>query len=148
MKISIITNLKDKQINQLLALYSDEFWCNTRKRADVEKMLENSHIVLGVIDSEANLIGFVRILTDFTYKATIYDLIVHPQWRNNNIGKLLMDEVINHPELRSIEHFDLNCLPEMYRFYKKWSFTTNVGELGFMRRFNKNSDKEKLKTKK
>lgn len=137
MEISIITNLTDKQVDQLVALYSNEFWCNTRKKNDVKKMLENSDIVLGVIDSKDDLIGFGRVLTDFVYKATIYDIIVHHQWRNKKIGSLLMDKIINHPELQNIEHFDLNCLPEMYPFYDKWSFTTHVGELGFMRRFNK-----------
>ncbi len=48
-----------------------------------------------------------------------------------------MNTIINHPELSDVEHFDLNCLPEMYKFYEQWEFTADVGELGFMRRFNK-----------
>ena len=140
MDISVVTKLNDNQINQLVTLYSNEFWCNKRTQGDVKKMLENTDITLGVIDSRNDLVGFARVLTDFVYKATIYDLIVHPEWRNNKIGKLLMDEIINHPELSSIEHFDLNCLPEMYKFYEKWDFTTDPGEIGFMRRFNNSYD--------
>lgn len=136
MDISIITSLNDNQINQLVTLYRNEFWCNERKRNDVVKMLKNSDIVMGAVNSRNDLIGFVRVLTDFVYKATIYDVIVHPEWRRKKIGKLLMDGVVNHPELQKVEHFDLNCLPEMYKFYEKWAFTTDVGELGFMRRFN------------
>jgi len=70
------------------------------------------------------------------YKATIFDLIIHPKWRGQNIGKTLMDSIINHNRLRNVEHFDLNCLPEMYPFYEKWGFTAELGGLGFMRKFN------------
>jgi GNAT superfamily N-acetyltransferase len=69
-------------------------------------------------------------------KATIYDLIVHSDWRGKQLGRFLMDSVINHPDLKDVGHFDLNCLPEMYKFYQKWGFTTELGKLGFMRRFN------------
>ncbi len=98
-------------------------------------MLSNSSIVLGVENEECDLVGFIRVLTDFVYKAIIFDLIVHPKWRGNKVGKLLMDSIINHPELTDVEHFDLNCLPKMYKFYEQWSFTSVLGELGFMRRF-------------
>jgi len=47
-----------------------------------------------------------------------------------------MDSIINHNRLRNVEHFDLNCLPEMYPFYEKWGFTAELGGLGFMRKFN------------
>lgn len=137
MAVTVITNLNSHQIDQLVTLYSGEFWCNKRSRSDVDKMLINSDIVFGACAKSFDLVGFVRVLTDYTYKAIIFDLIVHPAWRGNNIGKLLMDAVINHPELQKVEHFDLNCMPKMYKFYEKWGFTSDIGELGFMRKFNK-----------
>ena len=136
MEFSIVTSLNRSEIDQLLELYGNEFWCNKRKRSDVDKMLNNTDITLGVKSGTDELVGFVRVLTDYVYKATIYDLIVHPKWRDKNIGKLLMDTILNHQKLRNVEHFDLNCLPEMYPFYERWGFTTEVGELGFMRKFN------------
>ena len=136
LKLTVVTNLAGKQVDQLVELYRNEFWCNKRKRSDVDKMLENSDIILGAENREHDLIGFVRVLTDYVYKATIYDLIVHPKWRDHNVSKLLMDAVTNHSELCDVEHYDLNCLPEMYKYYEQWAFTADVGELGFMRRFN------------
>ena len=136
MKVSVVSNLTGRQVEQLVALYSNEFWCSHRKRPDVERMLKHSDIVIGAEDSDHNFVGFVRVLTDYVYKATIFDLIVHPNWRGQNLGRFLMDTVVSHPDLRDVEHFDLNCLPEMYKFYEKWGFTSEVGKLGFMRRFN------------
>ena len=50
--------------------------------------------------------------------------------------RFLTRQLLNHSELKNIEHFDLNCLPEMFKYYEQWAFTADVGELGFMRRFN------------
>lgn len=134
---SLITNLTDAQIDQLVALYKNEFWCNTRLKPDVETMLRNTDVMIGAIDTHDNLIGYVRVLTDFVFKATIYDLIVHPDWRNKNLGRELMDAIIFHPRLRDVQHFDLHCLPTMFPFYQKWGFTTDLGKVGFMRRIKR-----------
>lgn len=136
-EFSLIPNLTDIQIDQLVALYKNEFWCNTRLRPDVEKMLLHTDVMIGAIDTHDKLIGYVRVLTDYIYKATIYDLIVHPDWRNKNLGRKLMDAIIYHPKLRDVQHFDLHCLPAMYPFYEKWGFTTNLGKVGIMRRIKR-----------
>jgi len=136
MEFKIVASLDDREIDQLLDLYGNEFWCNKRKRSDVVEMLNNTNIVLGAKNGTNDLVGFVRVLTDYMYKATIFDLIVHPKWRGKDIGKLLMDTIVDHQRLRNVEHFDLNCLPEMYPFYERWGFTAEVGDLGFMRKFN------------
>ena len=136
MNVSITHKLSSNQIDQLVELYRNEFWCNTRTRSNVEKMLLHSDIVIGLIDSDNNLIGFVRVLTDYVYKVMIYDLIIHPDCRGKQLGKVLMDEIISHPELKAIPHFDLYCLPEMFAFYQQFGFTAEVGGLGVMRRDN------------
>jgi GNAT superfamily N-acetyltransferase len=136
-EVSLLHALGDKQIDQLVALYANEFWCGRRTRDDVERMLSHSDIVVGAVDEADDLVGFVRVLTDYVYKATIFDLIVRPDWRGKQLGRTLMNTVISHPELENVEHLDLHCLPEMYPFYAKWGFTPELGGLGFMRRFNR-----------
>lgn len=135
-EVALVSRLTDVQIDQLMALYSNEFWCNQRKRPDVAKMLAHSDIVIGAVDGEGNLVGFARVLTDYVYKATIYDVIVHPDWRGKQLGRLLMDSIISHPELNDVQHLDLYCLPEMHKFYERGGFTTDVGRITHMRRFN------------
>jgi len=138
-KVTLVSELTDAQIDQLMALYRNEFWCNHRRRPDVVKMLAHTDIVIGAVDDEENLVGFVRVLTDYVYKATIYDVIVRPDWRGKQLGRLLMDSVINHPELKDVLHFDLYCLPKMHDFYERWDFKSDVGEITHMRRINRSS---------
>jgi GNAT superfamily N-acetyltransferase len=134
MEFSIVNSLNEREIEQLLALYGNEFWSDKRERDEVCLMLKNTDIVIGVKAAAGDLVGFVRVLTDYVFKATIYDLIVHPERRGKAIGRLLMDSVINHRELLRVEHFDLHCLPKMHPFYEKWGFTAELGGVGIMRK--------------
>ena len=100
-------------------------------------MLCHSDIIVGAVDGEEDLVGFVRVLTDFVYKATVFDLIVRPDWRGNKLGRVLMNAVITHPALGNVEHLDLNCLPEMCKYYESLGFTSDLGGLSLLRRFNR-----------
>jgi len=68
------------------------------------------------------------------YKALILDVIVDVAYRGRELGRILMDTILQHPALRSVRHFELYCLPELMPFYRKWGFTDELGTLRFMRR--------------
>ena len=145
MQFNVIFQLTKAQKNDLMQLYKNEFWSNQRVQRDVEKMLENTDIVVGIENSyspggtlrDRQLIGFCRVLTDFVYRAVLFDVIIHPDYRGQGLGKLLIDTVVEHPDLQQVEHIDLCCLPEMIDFYKQWDFTTELGEFRLMRRLKR-----------
>lgn len=132
--VTLVTRITDNQKRDLVGLYQNEFWCQGRALADVDVMLQNSDVVLGLVTDTGKLVAFVRVLTDYVYKATVYDLIVHKAHRNRGLGEQLMDALMSLPELSRVEHFDLYCLPEMTAFYEKWGFSTSLGDLRHMRR--------------
>jgi len=136
MNYRLIRELQDQHIPQLLALYQNEFWCNTRKADDILRMLENTDIVIGVVDKHNDLCGFCRLLTDFVYKATLYDVIVAPTLRGHQLGAFLMQSVIQLPELSDVEHIDLSCLSDMLPFYRRFGFSDELQGLRQMRRFH------------
>ena len=133
----LISQLNERQKDDLLALFKNEFWCKDRKREDLDKVLANSDIVVGLENRDGRLIGFCRLLTDYIYKTVIYDVIIDPAFRGRMLGRILMDAIIQHPDLREVGQFDLNCLPHMREFYRRWGFTDDLGDLVFMRRHNK-----------
>ncbi|MBD2214320.1 GNAT family N-acetyltransferase [Nostoc linckia FACHB-104] len=135
MHYQIVDHLTENQILELVDLYKDEFWSKNRKYQDVVKMLAASNIIIAFVTDSQELIGFTRILTDFVYRATIYDVIIKPTYRKMGLGAKLMDAAINHPQLREVEQIALYCLPEMMPFYQRWGFTTEVGELRLMYRY-------------
>jgi GNAT superfamily N-acetyltransferase len=140
-KYRIVETLTESQVSDLMDLYKNEFWCDKRTREDVVKMLAATDVIIGLVDEgdgvpprKLRLIGFTRVMTDFVYRGTIFDVIVHPTYRKMGLGKVLMDAVLNHPQLQAVENLSLNCLPKMIPFYKRWGFTDDIGEMKFMRK--------------
>ena len=134
----IISELNEQQISELIELYTHEVWSQNRSREDVTKMLAASNVVIGLVDDYDHLIAFIRVLTDFVYRAFIYDVIVKASHRNQGVGKKLMDSVVDHPRLQTVERLGLSCLPEMIPFYERWGFTSEVGGVQLMARINQN----------
>ncbi len=140
MTYQIVSQLTENQIYELVDLYKNEFWSNKRTHQDVVRMLAESDIIIALVDENQKLIGFTRILTDFVYRAIIFDVIIKPSHRNMKLGSKLMDAVVNHPQLKSIEWIALCCLPEMVPYYERWGFTSELGKMQLMFRINQNND--------
>ena len=133
-KYRIVEILTESQVSDLMDLYKNEFWSDKRTREDVVKMLASTDVIIGLVDECDRLIGITRVLTDFVYRAMIFDVIIKPTHRKMGLGAKLMDAVLNHPKLQTVENFALNCLPHMVPFYKRWGFSDDLGEMKFLRR--------------
>ncbi|MEW6998148.1 GNAT family N-acetyltransferase [Colwelliaceae bacterium BS250] len=131
--MTIIYNLTDKHIEQLLQMYKGVGWGKDRSIEDVKSCVQGSQICIGIIDAHNNLIGFTRLITDFIYKAFIFDVMVSAEHRGNGLGQKLMSIVKNHEKLQSVKHFELYCFPEMEAFYESFGFTADVGGIKLMR---------------
>ncbi|MBD2292936.1 GNAT family N-acetyltransferase [Anabaena sphaerica FACHB-251] len=136
MNYKIVNQLNEKQIYELVELYKNEFWSKDRTYQRVVKMLEASDLIIAFVSDEEELIGFCRLLTDFVYRGTLYDVIIKPEYRKMDFGAKLLDAVINHPQLQEVENISLYCLPEMIRFYERWGFIHDVDGIKLMRRYH------------
>lgn len=134
--MNVIRELSEKHIEQLHALYQDEWWTRGRSLEDTKRCVSGSQICIGIASNNDDLIGFARVLTDFTFKALIFDVIVAQGERGNGLGNELLSLIKNHERLKLVRHFELYCLPEMLPFYEKHGFSMNVGEIKFMRFVN------------
>ena len=81
----------------------------------------------------STLLDYVTIISDFIYKAIIFDVIVSTASRGNGLGQKLMSLVKSHEMLQKVKHFELYCLPEMEAFYSSFGFSTEVGGIKLMR---------------
>lgn len=138
MSYVFLDELNEQQIEELNGLFEKEWWTMGRKLQDIKKMLANSDILVALCDSNTmELVGFSRVLTDYTYKALILDVIVKETYRGKELGKALLNQIIEHPLLTNVKHFELYCRPEMQSFYQKWGFTDELKDLHFMRKVNR-----------
>jgi len=107
-----IEKLTDRQINDLHRMYQKEWWTKRRGLEDVRRMLEHTDVTLGFCDAESKrLVAFARVLTDYVYKALVLDVIVDAGSRGQGLARALMDAVVGHPSLASVEHFNFIAAP-------------------------------------
>lgn len=131
----VLSALSEAHIVQLHALCQNEWWTAGRSLPDVRAMIEHSDFVFAVVAPDSQqLLAFARVLTDRVFKALLLDVIVHPGHRSAGLGTLLMAHITAHPVLSRVRHIELYCLPEHLEFYQRHGFTSELGELRFMRR--------------
>ena len=131
--MKLVNSLNQKQIEQLHNLYKNEWWCKTRTLKQSQEVVKNSSLIFAIIDENDNLLAFCRVISDFIFKAFIFDVIVAKEHRGKGLGDMLINAVIKHPKLVGVESIELYCLPQMEVFYSKYGFKKLEG-IVFLRR--------------
>jgi ribosomal protein S18 acetylase RimI-like enzyme len=134
-KFTVIDRLDSARRDELVALFQSAWWTAERTVEAIERMLEGSDVVAGLVDRASDqLVGFARAITDGTFLAVVLDVIVAPAFRGSGLGARLMDELLARPELADVDSIELVCQPELVAFYRRWGFTDSVGRSLLMRR--------------
>jgi ribosomal protein S18 acetylase RimI-like enzyme len=114
---------KDFELAQLVRLYDHAAWAKGRTLEDVHRMLAQTDLAVSAWDGP-RLVGFGRVLTDYVYRASIWDVIVDPAYQGHEIGTHIMQRILEHPELTRVELFWL-CTRDKQTFYEKLGFSAN-----------------------
>jgi GNAT superfamily N-acetyltransferase len=91
---------------QLRALQQETAWARDRALFDLQRAIAASDLVLTAWIG-STLVGCVRVLSDFVYRAILCDVIVHPAYRRQGIGSLLVESATTHPRLARVQKFTL-----------------------------------------
>ena len=111
-------------LNQLQALLKvGAFWAKERSIEDLSVAVANSSPVVSVWDGE-RLIGFARAISDGIYRATIWDVVIHPDYRGAGLGRKLVETVLSHPRMSRVERVYLMTTHQQ-RFYERIGFECN-----------------------
>lgn len=99
------------------------FWAQERKIEDLEVAVTNSEPVISVWETN-QLIGFARATSDGIYRATIWDVVVHPDYRGVGLGRKLVETVLSHPRMNRVERVYLTTTYQQ-SFYERIGFERN-----------------------
>ncbi|RHW74689.1 GNAT family N-acetyltransferase [Colwellia sp. RSH04] len=132
----IIYTFSDDHIQQVHQLYQEVWWGKDRTLEDTKRCIRGSQVCIGILDDNAKLVGFARVLSDFIFKAIIFDVIVSESSRSQGLGQQLITLMKNHQQLREIKHFELYCFPEMETFYQQFGFSDDINGIKLMRCIN------------
>jgi ribosomal protein S18 acetylase RimI-like enzyme len=112
---------KDLDPAKLVRLYQQAPWAKGRTLEDACEMLRHTDVAVTAWDGD-QLIGFGRVLTDYVYRATIWDVIVDKAYQDQGIGTEIVHRILIHPRLKRVELFWLcTRIPD---FYEKLGFSS------------------------
>ncbi|MGW6277787.1 GNAT family N-acetyltransferase [Kribbella sp. NPDC055071] len=135
MTVTVSWTIEPDRLTDLLGLLHSAWWMADRTPDDVARMLVESDLVVVLTQHVSDrVVGFARVLTDFTYVGLLLDVVVDPGSRGTGYGATLLDAVVKHPRLAQIRSLELVCQPELVPFYRRWGFTDEVGRSLLMRR--------------
>lgn len=115
-------SLDYKQLVDLFRIAA--FWACDRSIDDLKRAIANSRPVATVWDGD-RLIGFARATSDGIYRATIWDVVVHPDYQGAGLGRKLVETVLMHPHVNRAERVYLMTTKQQH-FYKRIGFQENV----------------------
>jgi ribosomal protein S18 acetylase RimI-like enzyme len=111
-------------LHQLQKLFNlAAFWAKDRSLEDLGIAIANSNPVIGVWDGQ-KLIGFARATSDGVYRATIWDVVIHPEYQGGGLGSKLVETVLSHPCVHRVERVYLMTTHQQ-QFYQRIGFQTN-----------------------
>ena len=130
---TFVEELSETHVEQLHALIQRQWWGGRRSLEDVRTMADNTSLMIGMVDqSDHRLVGFGRVLTDFTFRATIYDVMIADEYQGRGYGKRLLDRICNHPRIANVSLIYLACEPDLASFYEQWGFKPYEGRAEWM----------------
>lgn len=135
MNVEVHWELTDEQVEDLHELYRTIRWADDRDREGVRRMLDRTDEIVALYHVETDdLVAFGQILTNYEYVAWIYEVIVAAPYRGEGYGAKLMEEMVDHPELQSVEKFQLICRDDYVSFYEQFDFEDISGTFNVMQR--------------
>ena len=109
---------------QLQALFqAAAFWATDRSPEDLAIAIANSDPVVTAWDHDL-MIGFARATSDGIYRATVWDVVIHPNYQGAGLGRKLVETVLSHPKMSRVERIYLMTTHQQ-SFYQRIGFEPN-----------------------
>ncbi len=114
-------------------LYELEELCDAvgwsrRPLRKVKKAIQHSFLVVSMWEvrgTQRRLVGFSRATSDHAFNATIWDVVVHPDFQGKGLGKALMKQMIKKLRSEDISNITLFADPHVVDFYRSMGFMSD-----------------------
>ena len=103
-------------------LLKDCFWSKNIPIEYVERFIKYS-LCFGIYEKNlSELVGFGRVISDYTTYAYICDIVIDPKYRARGLGKTLIEKILSHPELQGLKTWSLKTTEEARKIYERKGF--------------------------
>jgi GNAT superfamily N-acetyltransferase len=123
----VFSTERDIDLYELEELCDSVGW-SRRPLRKVKKAIEHSFLVASMWQVRGNkrrLVGFARATSDHAFNATIWDVVVHPDFQGKGLGKALMKYVLKKLRSEEISNVTLFADPHVVDFYRSMGFMSD-----------------------
>ena len=118
-QFTISTDPSRLDMNAVYDFLSRSYWAQTRPRERTDLAFANS-LVFGLYEG-SRMIGMARVVTDFSIVAYLCDVFILEEFRGQGLGKWLMQNVLEHPDLKHIRRW-LLATDNAHGLYQQFGF--------------------------
>ena len=98
----------------------DIYWAAGRTMEEVQRTIDAS-VCFGIY-LDGKQIGFARVITDYVVFAYLMDVFISEEFRGNGYSSLLIEKMMNDPELQEVKIWRL-ATTDAHFLYEKFGFT-------------------------
>ncbi|WP_369769896.1 GNAT family N-acetyltransferase [Gloeocapsa sp. PCC 73106] len=120
----IFSTERDIDLYELEELCDLVGWAR-RPLRKVKKALQHSFLIISMWEvngKKRRLIGFARATSDHAFNATVWDVVVHPDFQSQGLGKAMMKYMIKNLRSQDISNITLFADPDVIDFYRRLGF--------------------------
>jgi len=125
----ITTDKEQMDFDVIHSFISNSYWAKNIPRKTLQKAIQHS-LCFAVLKGQQQ-VGFARLVTDTATYAYLADVFILEAHRELGLSKLLMDEIIVHPDLRGLRRMVL-ATRDAHGLYQKYGFTALANPNIFM----------------
>ena len=129
--ITVDTDKRRLDVERIHAFLTTSYWAKGIPLDVVRRSIERS-LCFGLYDVDEQ-VGFARVVSDGATFAYLADVFVLDSHRGRGLGKLLVSEVLAHPELQGLRRWVL-ATRDAHALYAQHGFTPLSNPQRFMER--------------
>jgi N-acetylglutamate synthase-like GNAT family acetyltransferase len=118
-EFTVSTDPKRVDLGLVHSFLTECYWAKGIPRDVVSRSIENS-LSFGVYRGSQQ-VGFARVISDRATFAYIADVFILPQYRGHRLAKLLMQCIMEHPELQDLRRWSL-ATRDAHGLYAQFGF--------------------------
>ena len=127
---SVSTDQTKLDFDVIYHFISSTYWAKGIPQATLRKAIANS-LAFGVYTDDNQQVGFARVITDKATFAYLSDVFILPQFQRIGLAKLLMKNIIEHPDTQGLRRFML-ATSDAHGLYAQFGFEQITSAQSFM----------------
>ena len=114
-------------------LSQESYWAKEMPLDTFKRSIENS-MCFGIYNGSEQ-VGFARIISDKATYAYLGDVFIIASHRGKGLSKMLMEYIMNHPELQGLRRWVLGTA-DAHGLYSQYGFTALASPARWMEKHN------------